>query len=162
MEKFNIYSYMCHFYQTAGPFYDDLLVKIEDRRLSSLPLDGIYRFRFFNSKMDIDTIYNIINGINDIEVLKYIKNITNLSKWYYIGDELIGDEKAKLIQLYKPFNDTYEKMINAEKIIDPKIQTIDPIILDDLNNIEKIYDTSYREKSKILTKDLDVKNRKWL
>ncbi len=161
MKKLNTYSYMSHFYQTAGPFYDDLLVKVKDRQIENLPLDGIYQFRFFDSNMQIDEIYEIVEKVSDTDVLRQIKDVVNLSKWYYIGDELSNEKKLELINIHRIFGD-YERLKKAQRIIDPKIYGIHPIIIDSLEDVGEVYDTSCREKSSILVRNLDSTRVKWL
>ncbi|MDD2181143.1 MAG: hypothetical protein PHW32_02110 [Bacilli bacterium] len=161
IKNLKTYAYMCHFYKSAGPFYDDILVQVKNRDFENLPLEDIYQFRFFDSKMGLDEIYNIVKKTNDLELLKQIKGIINLSKWHYIGDDISEEEKERL-RVYMELFGAEQKVMNAKRIIDPKIHGMHPIIIDNLDNVTKIHETNCREKSLVKINDFSHTKKKWL
>ena len=161
IKNLKTYAYMCRFYQSAGPFYDDVLVQVKNRKLENLPLEGIYQFRFFDSKRNLDEIYNIIKKTDDLEQLYQIKDIINLSKWHYIGDDTSEEEKERL-RIYMELFGADQEVIAAKRIIDSKIHGMRPIMIDNLDNVAKIHETSCREKSLVKISDFGQTKKKWL
>ncbi len=164
MIKIYNYALLKHFYKKAIPINECILVKIKERNIENTPLDGVYSFKYLNSCYSINELYEIITKINDFNMLQYIKNIYNLSKWYYIGKEVEGEDLNKFISDVNNYVTYQSRLSNLGKVINPYLEGSENIIInqEELDSIGQIFDPNIRSKSKILLKDIKIKNKKYL
>lgn len=218
MSKLNTYAYLQHFYQSAGPFYDDAVVQLKSRNLEDIPMNGVYKFKLFDSELDFDDVIAIVDNIKrsddarairelidktfkltyevceqinergnreladklmdststmsdlyygmvSIENLSKYPELSNLTKWFLIGDQISEEERQKRLDFYKSIGEeqeVYERLLNASRVISSGIYGDSYLYYPDEEPkvFEDVYPTTIRAKS--LVKNIkDAPQFKW-
>jgi hypothetical protein len=109
MSKVNTYAYLQHFYHSAGPFYDEALALVNSRNLEDIPMNGIYKFRLFDSELNFEEVNVIIRAIKYSDKSKEIGRLLNQSSelmaWFDKNEnrevaEIFAEARVQMVDLY--------------------------------------------------------------
>ena len=156
MKNLKTYAILEEARQTGYFSIESYLIQVPDRKITSIPLDGIIKFRYFNSDADFNSVMTFMDSILKQEV-PFVGNIEfqDFTKWFYIGNEMNKEQRDKLIKMITLFGPSH--LEPETKMLDAGLKGIEhPILLTPStmnSSVEKIYPSSIRSESKVLMKD---------